>query len=285
MKIKSSDIANFLKKDLNGKNIIISNLSSHSKLKKNHFFFYERNDPDEIKKINKFKENILCICNKKNNKYLKTSYIISNNPRLDCIKIMKKFFSRNENKKKINQIHKTVKIGLNCFIGNDVRIGKGTEIGNNVILENRVSIGKNCIVKSGCVIGSDGFGPIIKNNKIIKMQPHYGGVKIENDVYIGPLSNIERGTIEDTIISSNVSIDALVQIGHNSIIKKNSVITSGSLVGGSVTINEGSWIAPNSTIKERVKLAKNTYIGYASNVLKDTVENSLNYGNPSKKIK
>ena len=33
------------------------------------------------------------------------------------------------------------------------------------------------------------------------MQPHYGGVKIENNAYIGPLSNIERGTIEDTIIS------------------------------------------------------------------------------------
>ena len=56
MKIKSSDIANFLKKDLNGKNIIISNLSSHSKLKKNHFFFMKEMIQMRLKKLTNLKK-------------------------------------------------------------------------------------------------------------------------------------------------------------------------------------------------------------------------------------
>ena len=114
------------------------------------------------------------------------------------------------------------------------------------------------------------------------MQPHYGGVRIGDNVHIGPLTNIEKGNLDYTIIQNNVAIDALVQIGHNSIVKTNSVITAGSLVGGAVVVENSSWIAPNSSIKQRVKIGKNSMIGYASNVLKSTKVNSLNYGNPSK---
>jgi UDP-3-O-[3-hydroxymyristoyl] glucosamine N-acyltransferase len=278
--IYTSTISSFLKKKLIGDNMIIKNSSSYNNPKKFTFIFYERHDLNIVKKINHQKKKILVLCEKKYKKLFKTNLIITQEPRIDFTKIMDKFFSKNNMKK--SHIHKTVQIGLNCSIGDNVSIGKRTIIANNVSIENNSKIGKNCKINSGCVIGADGFGPIIKNKKVVKMQPHYGGVNIGDNVYIGPLTNIERGTINKTIIENNVAIDALVQIGHNSKIKKNSVITAGSLIGGGVIVEEGSWIAPNSTIKERVKIKKNSMIGYASNVLVSTRSNSVNYGNPSK---
>ena len=84
-------------------------------------------------------------------------------------------------------------------------------------------IGKNCIVHSGVVIGSDGFGFVISEDKSYSKIPQIGNVHIKDNVEIGSNSTIDRATIGSTIINSGVKIDNLVQIAHNVSIGENTV--------------------------------------------------------------
>jgi UDP-3-O-[3-hydroxymyristoyl] glucosamine N-acyltransferase len=282
MNLKARDIARFLKKKIYGENILIKNISSLDTFK-NHSIIFLENKKLNDKILKKITNTNLLLIKDKNIKYnFNCTYILSNSPRLDFAKIVEKFFYKNNFKKKID---KSVLIGVNSFIENGVKIEKNVKIGNNVSIFKNTIIKKNTIINDGCVIGNDGFGPIYKKKKFVQMQKHYGGVVIGKNVIIGPLTNIEKGTIDNTLIGDNVQIDALVQIGHNCIVKANTSIACGTVLCGGSKIMNNCWIGPNSTIKEGVKISKNNFIGLASSVLKNTKINSVYAGVPAKYLK
>ena len=136
-----------------------------------------------------------------------------------------------------------VSIGGNCVIGPGVYIGKNTTLGNdcylyaNVSIYHQVSIGNNVIIHSGSVIGADGFGFAFDDEKFVKIR-QLGSVQIGNDVEIGSCTTIDRGALENTVISDGVKIDNQVQIGHNTIIGEHSVICGCTGISGSVTIGK-----------------------------------------------
>ena len=154
-------------------------------------------------------------------------------------------------------------------------------VGKNVILKN-CTIGKNCIIQDNSVIGNDGYGYFKHKNKKYK-QAHFGKVIIEDNVDIGPLTNIERGHFDNTILRTNSKIDALVQIGHNCVIGKNSNICAGSILSGNVKIGDDVWVGPKSSFKEKITIGNNTIVGIGSNVLKNIDKNLVIYGNPAEK--
>jgi UDP-3-O-[3-hydroxymyristoyl] glucosamine N-acyltransferase len=282
MNLKAQDIARFLKKKIYGKNILIKNISSLNNIKNHTILFLENKRLDD-KILKKIASKNLLLIKAKNIEYnFNCTYILSSSPRLDFSKIVEKFFYKKNLKKKID---KSVFIGINSFIEDGVKIEKNVKIGNNVSILKNTIIKKNTIINDGCVIGNDGFGPIYKNNRFVQMQRHYGGVVIGKNVIIGPLTNIEKGTIDNTLIGDNVQIDALVQIGHNCIVKANTSIACGTVLCGGSKVMNNCWIGPNSTIKEGVKVSKNNFIGLSSSVLKDTKINSVYAGTPARYLK
>ena len=56
--------------------------------------------------------------------------------------------------------------------------------------------------------------------------PHLGRVVIGNNVEIGALNTIARGTLDDTYIGDNVKTDDHVHIAHNVYVGKNTIITA-----------------------------------------------------------
>ena len=254
-----------------------------------------------------------CIVNEKSQKYLnkKTVPIISKNPLIDFYKIVSLFYpeSHNDNeqidfinfsklKKYFNKsiffgnnclIEKTVKIGSNTKIGNNVlikkgvHIGKNCSIGSNVIIENSL-IGDNVVIKSGTLIGQTGFGFKFINKKKFKL-PHIGRVIIENDVQIGSLCTLDRGSLGDTVIGEFSSIDNQVQIAHNVKIGNYSIVAAQVGIAGSTVIGNHVKIGGQAGLSGHLIIGSNVKIGGKSGVISDIEDNNIVMGYPAKNIR
>lgn len=84
------------------------------------------------------------------------------------------------------------------------------------------------------------------------------------------------------MIEDNVKVDDLVQIGHNSSTGMNTLITVGSILCGGVVVEENCYVAPNVTIREKVHVARNSFLGMGTVVIRDVDAGSTIIGNPGK---
>tara|TARA_R100001591_G_scaffold57440_2_gene67231 strand:- start:161551 stop:162564 length:1014 start_codon:yes stop_codon:yes gene_type:complete len=157
------------------------------------------------------------------------------------------------------KIGHNVIIGPGCIIENDVEIGADTRLMSNVTLCRKVQIGGRVRIHPGVVIGADGFGIANDNGKWLKI-PQVGKVIIGNDVEIGANTTIDRGAIDDTIISDGAKLDNQIQIGHNVFIGEHTVVAgcvgiSGSTrIGAHCAIGGGTGIAGHIEITDGVQL-------------------------------
>ena len=175
-------------------------------------------------------------------------------------------------------------IGCNCSIVGDISIGAHTVIEHNVVIQGRVRIGANCYIQSGAVIGIAGFGfsKDAKTKRRTRVE-HFGGVEIGGDVFIASHVNIERGTIDDTVIGSGVKIAPSTLIAHNNVIGEDTIIISSALYG-SVKVGARSYIAA-STIENQMVIGDDTVIGMGSVVNRPIGDRVIAYGTPARVIR
>lgn len=178
----------------------------------------------------------------------------------------------------------TAVIGCNCSIVGDIRIGAHTVIEHNVVIQGRVRIGDNCYIQSGAVIGIAGFGfsKDAETKRRTRVE-HFGGVEIGDDVFIASHVNIERGTIDDTVIGSGVKIAPSTLIAHNNEIGEDTIIISSALYG-SVKVGARSYIAA-STIENQMVIGDDTVIGMGSVVNTPIGDHVIAYGTPARVIR
>jgi len=191
-------------------------------------------------------------------------------------------------------VSKNIVIGNNCtiadsvvfhsniVIGNNVTIGEGTKIHPNVTIYDNTVIGKNCILHSGSVIGSDGFGyAYTKEKKAVKIH-HFGRVVLGDDVEIGANSTVDRGVFGDTLLCDGVKVDNLVQIGHNCVVGKNSVIVSQSGLAGSTIVGENVTFGAQSGTAGHMEVGDNIMFAARSGVTKSITKSGIYAGFPAK---
>ncbi|MCL2227998.1 MAG: UDP-3-O-(3-hydroxymyristoyl)glucosamine N-acyltransferase [Oscillospiraceae bacterium] len=176
-------------------------------------------------------------------------------------------------------------IGANTFVGGHVSIGRNTVIYHNVTIMNCVAIGDNCIIHSGAVIGQDGFGYEKTDCGGWAKFPHFGGVTIGKNVYIGANTCIDRGTMGDTIIHDCVKIDNLCHIAHNAVIERNAVVIAKSMVAGSAHIEEGAYIAPSVSVRDGLTIGRESFVGMGSVVVRDVDAGAVVAGVPARRLR
>jgi len=178
-----------------------------------------------------------------------------------------------------------VQLSANTVICSGVVIGKGTVLHPNVTIGHNTRIGDNCIIYGGTVIGSDGFGYEREGDAYLKI-PQLGNVVIGNDVEIGANTAIDRGGLRDTVINDGVKLDNLVQIAHNVVVGKHTVMSGHSGIAGSTTVGEyciiggGVGISDNIEVTDNVVILGRTLVAssitepgaYASSMLTDNVK-------------
>jgi UDP-3-O-[3-hydroxymyristoyl] glucosamine N-acyltransferase len=256
---------------------------------------------------------LACIVNEKSLKYINknTIPVISKNPLIDFYKIVSLFYpeSNNDNEqidlinfsKLKRHFNKTIFFGNNCLIDKTAKIGSNTKIGNNVLIKKGVHIGKNCligsnviienslvgdnvVIKSGTLIGQTGFGFKFINKKKFKL-PHIGRVIIENDVQIGSLCTLDRGSLGDTVIGEFSSIDNQVQIAHNVKIGNFCMVAAQAGIAGSTVIGNYVKIGGQAGLSGHLRIGNNVKIGGKSGVISDIEDNNTVMGYPAKNIR
>ena len=174
---------------------------------------------------------------------------------------------------------KFIKRGVKMIAPDTVFFSKNTKIGKNVTIEPYV------VFSESVQIGN--------NVKILSFS-HLEGVKIENNVNVGPYARLRPGTILKTgskvgnfvevkksIIGKNSKLNHLSYIGDSKIGKKVNIgagtITCNydGLKKSKTIINDEVFVGSNSSLVAPVKLEKKSVVGAGSVITKKVSKNSL----------
>lgn len=192
---------------------------------------------------------------------------------------------------RFNQVSISARIGKGCYIGEFAWVGKRAKIGRNTQIHpscyvgDRVEIGENCILYPGvriypdckignnvivhanAVIGSDGFGFAPTEDGSYKKIPQTGIVVVGDDCEIGANTVIDRATMGETLIESGVKLDNLVQVAHNVVIGRNTVIAAQSGIAGSTKVGSNCMFGGQVGIAGHLTIADKTSLGAQAGVI------------------
>ncbi|HVZ10042.1 UDP-3-O-(3-hydroxymyristoyl)glucosamine N-acyltransferase [Rhodopila sp.] len=161
-------------------------------------------------------------------------------------------------------------IGSGCLIHPGVRIGWGCRIGDRVILAHNVSI------------GADGFSFVAARTAAHEAARQPGAcqngaqrneqqkihslsvVEIGDDVDIGALTAIDRGTLKPTRIGAGTKIDDLVLIGHNVEIGTDCLLCGQVGLAGSVTIGNSVVLGGRVGVADHIRIGDRAVIAAAA---------------------
>ncbi|HEX3619347.1 MAG TPA: UDP-3-O-(3-hydroxymyristoyl)glucosamine N-acyltransferase [Candidatus Udaeobacter sp.] len=170
-------------------------------------------------------------------------------------------------------------IGAGSYIGHETTIGSSCLIYPNVTIRERSRIGSRVIIHSGAVIGADGFGFEMVDGRQQKIQ-QLGIVQIDDDVEIGANTTIDRARFGRTWIQQGVKIDNLVQIAHNVVVGKDSVIVAQSGISGSTCVGQRVMMGGQVGIVGHLEIGDGTAIGAQSGISKST-QGGAWFGSPA----
>jgi UDP-3-O-[3-hydroxymyristoyl] glucosamine N-acyltransferase len=179
-----------------------------------------------------------------------------------------------------------VRIGHSCDIHPGTVIGDGCIIGDNVVLHPGtilyadVHIGNHVIIHAGCVIGADGFGYRLVNGGHLRL-PHFGIVRICDDVEIGACTTIDRAKVGETVIGTGTRIDNQVMIGHNCHVGRHNLLVSQVGFAGSVTTGDYVVCAGQVGVADHVHLGDGAIVGAKAGVHRDMPGGQTYLGAPA----
>ena len=286
--ITSGDLVKKLGGELIGdSNLLINSVASLESAHQNSISFF--NNPKYLDLLKSTKAAVVII--KKDNLPDRSgTSIVIDNPYLYFAKVSQLLNPSKTLKKEIHKsaiIHPSCKLGQDVYIGPNVVIEENVSLGDDVIIhagsiiesdsaignasvihphvviKTNTIIGKNCILYAGCIIGSDGFGYAKDDSKWLAI-PQIGRVLLGDNVDIGSNSTIDRGALDDTIISSGVKIDNLVQIGHNCLVGENTIIAGCVGIAGSAKIGKNCAIGGAAMILGHLSITDNVTISPGS---------------------
>ncbi len=186
-------------------------------------------------------------------------------------------------------IGRNVKIGKGCRIEHGTVIQDGCVLGDSVVLHpncvlySDVILGNDVTIHATCVIGADGFGYRTVDGRHERL-PHYGTVRICDDVEIGAGTTIDRAKVGETIIGTGTRIDNQVMIGHNCHIGPHNLIVS--QVGFAGSTSTGSYVvcAGQAGIADHVHLGDGAIIGAKTGVHRNMKGGQAYFGTPAAPI-
>ncbi len=175
--------------------------------------------------------------------------------------------------------NKFKKKGVKMIAPETVFFSKNTKIGKNVTIDPFVVISENVT---------------LGNNVRILAFSHLEGVKIDNNVNVGPYARLRPGTVlengskvgnfvevKKSTIGKNSKINHLSYIG-DSIIGKEVNIGAGTITcnydgvkKSKTIINDGVFVGSNSSLVAPIKIEKKSVIGAGSVITKKVSKNSL----------
>jgi UDP-3-O-[3-hydroxymyristoyl] glucosamine N-acyltransferase len=187
------------------------------------------------------------------------------------------------------QIGDRVVLYPGVFVGPNVVIGEDSVIFPQVVLYEQVQIGKRVRIHANSVLGADGFGyaPVKEGSDVKGHQKiyHFGRVVIGDDVEIGALTAIDRGTFGDTVVEKNAKVDNLCQLGHNTRLEEGAVVCGGNSLAGGSSVGKYALVLGICGLANRVHVGAGARVAAMTLVSKDVPPGTTVSGNPMREHK
>jgi len=196
-------------------------------------------------------------------------------------------------------IDESASVGPFCRVGRQSRIGAGTRILCGTFVGDRVVIGRDCLIypnvtiresseigdrvilPPGVVIGADGFGFTWDGERHVTV-PQIGRVVIEDDVEIGANSAVDRATTAVTRICRGTKIDNLVQVGHNCVVGRSSILSGQTGLAGSTVLGEGVIVGGQTGFMGHITVGNGVVIAAQTGVTKSVPPGVILSGYPAR---
>lgn len=153
------------------------------------------------------------------------------------------------------------------YVGRDARIGDDSVVHANAVVQRGVTIGARALLNPGCVIGGEGFGFAPGHDGLAKIV-QAGSVRIGDDVEVGANTTIDRGAMDDTVIGDGTKLDSHVQVGHNVVIGRHTLVCGMSALAGSSKVGDGVMIAGLSAVNNHCEVPDGVRLAGMSGITK-----------------
>ena len=165
-------------------------------------------------------------------------------------------------------------------------LGEGSVLHANVTVYDNVDIGRGSVLHSGCVIGADGFGYVMENERWHKF-PQVGRVEIADFVEIGANSCVDRAALGVTSIGEGTKLDNMVHVGHNCHIGKHVVVAAQTGFSGGVVVEDYAVIGGQVGIGDKARIETRAVLGSGCGVLPSKIVRSGQtvWGTPARPLK
>ncbi len=177
-------------------------------------------------------------------------------------------------------------IGAGCSVGKRVTIGEGCVLHPNVTVYDNVDIGRGSTLHSGCVIGADGFGYVMENDRWHKF-PQVGRVEIGDFVEIGANSCVDRAALGVTSVGEGTKLDNMVHVGHNCRIGRHVVVAAQTGFSGGVVVEDYAVIGGQVGIGDQARIETRAVLGSGCGVLTSKIVRAGEtvWGTPARPLK
>ena len=175
-------------------------------------------------------------------------------------------------------------VGAHGYIGHHAVLGDDCQMYPHVTIRERSMIANRVILHPGVVIGSDGFGYELRDGRQQKI-PQTGTVQIDDDVEIGANSTVDRARFGRTWIQEGVKIDNLVQIAHNVMIGRHSIICAQVGISGSVRIGTYVTLAGKVGVNGHIEIGDGAIAAAMGAITKSVPPREILVGVPARPMR
>jgi len=139
------------------------------------------------------------------------------------------------------------------------------------------------VIHPTAVIGAEGMRFVRGESGLVRMK-HMGNIVMRDAVEVGPLSIVNRGTIDSTVLMEEVKIGGHCNVGHNVEIGAGTMLAENVHIGGSAKIGEGCWFGMGALVRDNIKIASGVRLGIGSVASKDIEKPGTYVGSPARRI-
>jgi UDP-3-O-[3-hydroxymyristoyl] glucosamine N-acyltransferase len=175
----------------------------------------------------------------------------------------------------------TASIGPGAVIMAGARVGPHARVEPNAVIYGGAILGARVVVGAGAVVGRPGFGWTMSPEGAIVRVPQLGGVRIEDDAEIGPLSTIDAGTLAPTVIGRGAKLDAQVHVGHNVVVGAGAMIAAQAGFAGSSAIGPGALVGGQAGVADHVRVGAGARLAAKAGVIGDVAPGAVVAGYPA----
>jgi UDP-3-O-[3-hydroxymyristoyl] glucosamine N-acyltransferase len=177
-------------------------------------------------------------------------------------------------------------IGAGSVVGKRVVLGEGCVLHANVTVYDNVDIGRGAILHAGAVIGADGFGYVLEDDRWHKF-PQVGRVEIGDFVEIGANTCVDRAALGVTSIGEGTKLDNLVHVAHNCRIGRHVVVAAQTGFSGGVVVEDHAVIGGQVGVGDKARIESRAVLGSGCGVLTSKIVRSGEtvWGTPARPLR